>query len=767
MANAPRPSSTPFESSAFATNEPPVSGPDRSDTCPGCGRALDPLRAGHVAILEGRFRYFCQTSCKQAYLVAEGRPPQEDVETVRPPQVSFGGSFPSAASAAAASIASLDSAVDDAPPVSHARPKLPGAAPAPAHTAAPARTRAGGPTRRRVEALDALGIVLGALVPALGLVGAAADAARIPLAVASWVVLVQRLLFGDRDPADPHPLVVVVPTTGAIVAACWAAATHDPHTVGITVFAALSCAVAIAVEGLVDRARVRVRVARHGIERTLDVRVRAVQGDDRFDRHACEVKPGEQIIVLPGEIVGVDATITAGESRIVPWLGAQVELVRREGDPVPAGARVLSHQLRMTTTWSGGDRAWLRLLSPRATRVDVAAPTTRAVRRTVERGTPLAAAIVGIAAVAANATPAEILAAMCAGSIAFGAKAACSIVALHFARAHLEALASGITYKDARAFERAASANLAVLNARGTVLMGEPEIVAIEPLGAADGERVLSLAAGAETASADPFASAVLRAARMRGVRPDHVRNATAHAGLGLTGVASSGERLVVGGRAIMLEEKIGVAVIDARVSELEAEGRSVLLVALGDRLIGIIALQDGLRPGARAAVQRLLDARIEPVLLGGEARDTCETIGRALDIEHVRPEVLPADRSSQVRALSDGGSVVAVIGHPAGDDGALGAADVSVAMGAAGSTPGEWSVVVASDDVRDAALALAIPHAARDRARIAIALVAIPGTVALLAIGFGVAPLAVAPIAGLLGAAAVAAHARESGRAS
>jgi len=250
-------------------------------------------------------------------------------------------------------------------------------------------------------------------------------------------------------------------------------------------------------------------------------------------------------------------------------------------------------------------------------------------------------------------------------------------------------------------------------------------------------------------------------------VRPDHVRNVAAHPGLGLTGVASSGERLVVGGRGIMLEEKIGVAVIDTRVSELEAEGRSVLLVALGDRLIGIIALQDGLRPGARAAVQRLLDARIEPVLLAGEARDTCETIGRALDIEHVRPEVLPADRSAQVRALADGGGLVAVIGHPAGDDGALGAADVAVAMGPSGSTPGEWSVVVASDDVRDAALGLAIPHAARDRARVAIALVAIPGTVALLAIGFGVAPLAVAPIAGLLGAAAVAAHARESSRPS
>jgi P-type E1-E2 ATPase len=190
-------------------------------------------------------------------------------------------------------------------------------------------------------------------------------------------------------------------------------------------------------------------------------------------------------------------------------------------------------------------------------------------------------------------------------------------------------------------------------------------------------------------------------------------------------------------------------------VTELEAQGRSVLLVALGERVVGLIALQDGLRAGARAAVQRLLDARIEPVLLSGEARDTCETIGRALDIDHVRPEVLPADRGAEVRALSEGGSVVAVIGHPALDDGALGAADVAVAVNAAGATPGEWAIALASDDVRDAARALSIPRAARSQVWVAIGLGAAPGVVALLMIGFGIAPLAVAPLATLLAALA------------
>jgi cation transport ATPase len=676
-----------------------------------------------------------------------------------------------------------------APP--EARPTLPSARPGPPDQAA--RSHAGGIERERTNTwskapatraahqgrservtavIDALGIVAGVLALAIGLLGAVADVARVPLVVFAWAALALRVQRSRRDPSDPHWLVALAPAGAAAAAAWWAQAVADPRAVSIAVFAGLGCAVAIVVEATVGRSRERVVAAREAVEHALDVRVRAIQGDETIDLPAGDMRPGEPILVEAGGIVGVDATVTGGEARVVPWLGARVEVVRREGEPLVAGARVVSNRLRLTTTRSGRERAWAKLLSVPAARIDVAAPTARVLRHSVERGTAVAALLVGLVTMTTNATNVEILAAMSAAAMAFGAKALVSTVALHFARAHLKALGSGITYKDPRAFERAGSANIAVLSARGTVLLGEPEIVAVEPIGngsrggeAGDDEvaRVLSLAAGAERGSTHPFAAAILRAARTRAARADDVRNATVHPGLGVTALASTGERLVVGGRTMMLAEKIGVATVDGRVTELEAQGRSVILVALGDRLVGLIALQDGLRPGARGAVQRLLDARIEPVLLSGEARDTCETLGRALDIEHVRPAVLPADRGPEVRALGEGGGVIAVIGHPVSDDGALGAADVAIAMGAAGSTPGEWAIALASDDVRDAASALAIPHATRARVRAALALGATPGLVALLAVGFGVAPLAVAPVAAFLGAVAVAVHARES----
>jgi Cu+-exporting ATPase len=365
-----------------------------------------------------------------------------------------------------------------------------------------------------------------------------------------------------------------------------------------------------------------------------------------------------------------------------------------------------------------------------------------------------------------------------AGAYAVAGFAAVAAASLAHARGHIAAQRRGIVYKDADAFDAAARAEIAVVCSRGTILLGEPEIVAVEAIGvgttrgASSGSpmttapeetaRVLSLAAGAEMASNDAFAAAILRAARARGVRPENVRSALVHSGLGVTALAPNGDKVIVGSRAFLLNERVSVAIADARATELEAQGRSVLLVALGGRLVGLLALQDGLRPGARAAVQRLHDARIEPVLLSGEARDTCETIARALDIEHVRPEILPADRGAEVRALADGGRIVAAVGHPSSDDGALGAADVSVAMTAAGAAPGEWGVALASDDVRDAALALTVPRACRERAKTATLVAAAAQGISLLGIAFGAAPPALAPIAAVVAAAFALAVVRE-----
>ncbi len=862
--------------------------PSSASLCPGCGKAIDPLRAGHVAILEGGFRYFCGAACKASYVDVTSKRSVLEALTAEPPMVVAKSTARPTATAAATIAArgvdeetrSVPSGVREAPhfPIpagavspevvvvpalepSVASPRVEagelrgegetteqgtvedeleaGQAPSTLRSKARADADAGaradtdaspddagaspddadaspddaeargdrngaaskraGATRKArrgraaavvawtATAAPVAGIALGVLAAVVSLAGEGGSALRLPFAIAAAAILVACSGLRAREPREPAPWFISGPVIVAACGAVFSLAMHDARADSHAAYVGLAAAGALIVDELVSRSRRDIVEARARIAAALAIRVRVVDGDASSEMDAAQVRPGEQVLAEAGEVVGVDGIVAAGEAEIAPWLDSPVVMTKREGDSLVAGATIVSGRLRVTATFTGADRAWLKLGQSHAARVDVAAPLVALARRTVERGAPIAALLAAGATYANNGGWPEVVIAASAGAYAVAGFAAVAAAAIAHARGHIAAQRRGIVYRDADAFDAAARADVAVVCSRGTILLGEPEIVAVEavsargaPRSAARGgggaapasapvrsaaeetERVLSLAAGAEMASTDAFAAAILRAARSRGVRAETVRSALVHSGLGVTALAPNGDKVIVGSRAFLLKEKVSVAIADARVSELEAQGRNVLLVALGDRLVGLLALQDGLRPGARAAVQRMHDSRIEPVLLSGEARETCETIARALDIEHVRPEILPADRGAEVRALADGGHSVAAIGHPSSDDGALGAADVSVAMTAAGAAPGEWSVALASDDVRDASLALTVPRACRERARTAIIVGGVAQGISLIAIAFGAAPPVVAPVVAVIAAGFALAVVRE-----
>jgi cation transport ATPase len=741
--------------------------------CPSCGKPVDTLRAGAVAILDGGFRYFCDAACKRAYVqLGSGALPSQTV-TADPPPVAPAvlpatvvydapvppprDERPLAPSPLAASPPASQDVVREGRTALLAEESPPSSAPS-----APAREPpVHSAVALTVDMLTLLGISLGCLAPAVGLLGAHAQGWRLVLATAAVLACAGRATFAPRDPSDVHPLVALFTVVAVWVVAAYASTSGEPRALTYSAVAGIVAAAHLTAAVAVDRTREGVRTARSWIARRLDVPVRVVKGDLIEVVSATEVKPGEAIAATVGDVLGVDARVTAGEAVVTPWLDAPIDSPKRDGDAIVAGARVVSGSLRGVTTWSGADRAWLKLADSTRMRPDVVAPLARRVRVGVERGTVVVAAVVAGLGMANGARGLDLVAMASVAAFSVAGTWAVGVAAIHQARGPLSALAHGIVYRDALAFDRAGLSDIAVLAARSVLLMGAPEIVVLEAVGAFDERRVLALAAGASVASANVAGEAILSAARARQETPESVRHATYHAGLGVTALVANGDRLVVGSRALLLREKVSVAVADSRVTELESEGKSVTLVARGGKVVGLLAMQDGLSPGARGAVQRLLDAGLEPVLLSGEARDMCETLGRAVDIEHIRPEVLPEDRGDAVRALADGGRVVAVLGRPERDGSALAAADVSVALGAAGASPGEWSIALASDDVRDAARALSIAIESRDRTKVAIGLGLAPGAVAALGVGLGVLPLAVAPILSLAGLAAAVVHAR------
>jgi len=584
---------------------------------------------------------------------------------------------------------------------------------------------------------------------------------RYVLCFFSFLCLAVHAVRTRRDPTDVHPLLLLAPAAAAPALAVWTFVARDPAAEEAATFAGVVVTGIAAAIALVHRARRAVVAERRHIDEVLDSGTRRSMGFVEGAPTRDATRPGEEVAVETGSVLGVDGNVIAGEATVIPWIGASETVRRREGDAILAGARVVAGRLRVRAIYAGLDRSWARLtLDPRR-RGDVFARIAVLSRAIAERGGLLALALAGFAALI-NREPAAQIALSAIGAYASITTATvASMAAVHVARGVLEGLGNGIAYRNAADWDRAGDVSIAAFCARGTLLIGEPELADLEPLGRWNEAHVLGFAAGAESTSNHPVAMAVQRAAVVRHVQPDAVRSPVAQPGLGVTAVASTGEALTVGSRALMLREKISVAVAEQKIAEIEGRGREVLLVALGGRLVGVIGMQDGLRPGSRAAVQHLLDAQVEPVLLSGDSRETCEAIGRALDIEHVRPEILPADRALEIERLSQGGVTVAVIGHPRTDEAALSASDVAVAMPSLGGAPGEWGVMLASDDVRHGALAISLARRTKYEARTALVLALAPGVAFALAVAFGVLPAAYAPLAGLFGAAASALHAR------
>jgi cation transport ATPase len=545
----------------------------------------------------------------------------------------------------------------------------------------------------------------------------------------------------------PALLGLLAPITGTLAAlgsllSSGRAASHSAGAAGAICFAS---ALSLALVARQWRARAPLRAQ---LELALGAAVRRPAGSAEG-----ELRPGEEFLLEPGERSPADAVIVAGRGRVEPWFASASSVPRQEGDTLLAGARVVEGALRAVVRWAGMDRAWARLTFDPERRADRHAVPARLVERLCTSGA-LALAVLG--ALLAFSTQPQ--AALVLSSAAALAATLCSIalpeiVALQISGGVSELLARGVSFREPGALDRAARVGAVVFCAEGTLFCDEPSVASIEPAGNLSKDELLALIAGAFAGVASPLASALQRCIQDYQVRPDGTRSPNHTPGLGVTAVASTGQSLVVGTRALLLGRHISVAGAESRIAELEALGRSVLLAALDGRYVGLLALQDGIASGARAAVQHLLDAQVEAVLLSGEARETSKALAHHLGIDHVRAEVAPEARAAELRRLEESLTALAVVGRASKDDSALGAASLSINIDGAGGPLERWDVDVASGSVRDAAWAV---HVARklyaDTTR-SILTAAAPALVALLTSLIGM-PAWLAPIAGVMGSA-------------
>ncbi len=421
-----------------------------------------------------------------------------------------------------------------------------------------------------------------------------------------------------------------------------------------------------------------------------------------------QVRPGDLVRVRPGEAVPVDGEVVEGASAVDESLVTGEPLPRDTGpgDEVIGGSVNTWGTLVVRVT-RVGDESFLHQVARSVAEARALKPgIVQLVDRVLRWYVPAVLAVAGLSAVLWTAG-----AWLVTGqpSWARGVFAALAVLVMGYPcalgmatplamiRGGGEAARRGILMRSAQAFQALPEVTTVVLDKTGTVTVGRPQVTDVVALGA-DEREVLRLAASAEAPSEHPLARAIVERARSAGVEPAPVRDFAAVAGRGVRAVVE-GVPVRVGSLRFLREDGAGGPLPEALLRSWEEAGRTVVGVAAGGRIVGVIALGDRIKDDASDAVSRLKQLGIRPVMVTGDSARAARAVAEAVGIEEVRAQVLPQDKAAHVRALQARGHRVAMVGDGINDAPALMQADVGIAIGAGTDIAIESSDVVLVGD--------------------------------------------------------------------
>ena len=239
----------------------------------------------------------------------------------------------------------------------------------------------------------------------------------------------------------------------------------------------------------------------------------------------------------------------------------------------------------------------------------------------------------------------------------------------------------GVLIKSAEALERFRKVDVVLLDKTGTLTQGTPEVTDIMAVAPYTRSDILGLAASVEHDSEHPLAAAVVRAADEEQLEIAPVRDFTAIPGQGAA-AAVDGKTLLLGNLKLMDERGISLDALDGQADELWMNGKTVMFLAVDGSVAGLIALADKLKPNAKEVVAALRGMGIEVGMITGDNRRAAAAIARDAGIDRVLAEVLPENKSEEVKKLQQEGKVVAMVGDGLNDAPALAQADIGIAIG-------------------------------------------------------------------------------------
>ncbi|HET9747758.1 MAG TPA: heavy metal translocating P-type ATPase [Casimicrobiaceae bacterium] len=462
----------------------------------------------------------------------------------------------------------------------------------------------------------------------------------------------------------------------------------------------------VAIEGLLKLAPRIAHLDRDGHE--VDVPLGQVVVGDRFIVRAGEAMPVDGV-VLEGH-AAADESMLTGEARAVP---------KAAGDKVYAGTTNLDGRLRCEATGVGS----ATLLSGIVRLVSEAQGSKAPIQRLADRVSgifvPVVVAIAVVTfvvtwMVAGGATPAIVNAVavlVIACPCALGLATPTAIIVGTGRGAQL-----GVLIRNAVALENAGRLTTLVVDKTGTVTEGTPQVTNVHVLAGASSDDVLATAAALEQGALHPLAQAIVARARERALALPAVRDFGVIPGQGTFGTLGD-DPVQVGSLAFLAAR--GIAVDQARAAGLLAAGESIVGVARGGQMIGVVALADRVRDTSRTAVAELTGQGIDVVMLSGDNAATVGAIARDVGIVHARGAMAPDAKVEAIRRRQAAGEVVGMVGDGINDAPALAAADVSFAIGAGSAIAIEAAdVTVVRNDLRAVADAIRLSRATRRKIR-------------------------------------------------
>ncbi|MFE4608890.1 heavy metal translocating P-type ATPase [Streptomyces niveus] len=432
---------------------------------------------------------------------------------------------------------------------------------------------------------------------------------------------------------------------------------------------------------------------------------------------------GDTIVIRPGERIGADGRVRAGASEVdqATITGEPLPVAKETGDEVFAGTLNGTGTLRVEVGRDASDSVIARIVKMVEEASETKAPTQLFIEKVEQRysiGMVVATLAVFLVPLAFGA---ELTASLLRAMTFMIVASPCAVV-LATMPPLLSTIANagrhGVLVKSAVVMERLGQVDAVALDKTGTLTEGTPRVTDIRPLygSGVDEDGLLALAAAAEHPSEHPLARAVVDAARARGLALLPAVDFRSSPGIGVTATVG-GDVVAVGAPSRLLTGHQETSPAAALASELEAGGRTAVLVQVNGVAAGVLGIADRPRPDAAATVAALTKLTgTAPTLLTGDNPRAAARLAAEVGITDVRAGLLPEDKVAAVQEWEKAGVKVLVVGDGVNDAPALAAAHVGIAMGRAGSDLAleTADAVIARDELATVPTVVALSRRAR-----------------------------------------------------